>query len=175
MNFKLLKDHDHYMLINSLTRELFATTDKTIAEVSNKYMLDKTNCMEIFGHTNIEKLACEVVGIDIDTYKHIDKKCEESTSPCAASKEGGCVGSSLYFQVKGFIKAMELNTEIEVTFEIDGDAPCSHCGEEENIHTNYDWSKENRPIDEFLCNECGKYFITPKITDEGYIILNKLK
>jgi hypothetical protein len=35
---------------------------------------------------------------------------------------------------------------------------CPHCGECENLHANYDWSKADRPVEEFLCNECGKYF-----------------
>ena len=35
---------------------------------------------------------------------------------------------------------------------------CPNCGECENIHTNYNWSKTDRPIEEFLCNECGVYF-----------------
>ena len=24
--------------------------------------------------------------------------------------------------------------------------------------TNYDWSKPDRPVEEYLCNECGTYF-----------------
>jgi hypothetical protein len=35
---------------------------------------------------------------------------------------------------------------------------CPNCGECENIHTNYDWSKPDRPVEEYLCNECGTYF-----------------
>ena len=35
---------------------------------------------------------------------------------------------------------------------------CPNCGECENIHANYDWSKKDRPVKEFLCNECGTYF-----------------
>jgi hypothetical protein len=35
---------------------------------------------------------------------------------------------------------------------------CPKCGELENIHTNYDWSKKDRPVEEYLCNECGTYF-----------------
>jgi hypothetical protein len=35
---------------------------------------------------------------------------------------------------------------------------CPNCGECENIHTNYDWSKADRPVEEYLCNECGTYF-----------------
>jgi hypothetical protein len=35
---------------------------------------------------------------------------------------------------------------------------CPNCGECENIHTNYDWSKPDRPVEQYLCNECGAYF-----------------
>lgn len=35
---------------------------------------------------------------------------------------------------------------------------CPKCGECENIHANYDWSKKERPVKEYLCNECGTYF-----------------
>lgn len=35
---------------------------------------------------------------------------------------------------------------------------CPKCGECENIHTNYDWSKKERPVEKYLCNECGTYF-----------------
>ncbi len=38
------------------------------------------------------------------------------------------------------------------------DERCPNCGECENIHTNYDWSKPDRPVEEYLCNECGTYF-----------------
>jgi hypothetical protein len=38
------------------------------------------------------------------------------------------------------------------------DECCPNCGECENIHTNYDWSKPDRPVEEYLCNECGAYF-----------------
>ena len=38
------------------------------------------------------------------------------------------------------------------------DECCPNCGECENIHTNYDWSKPDRPVEQYLCNECGTYF-----------------
>ena len=42
---------------------------------------------------------------------------------------------------------------------------CPNCVECENIHTNYDWSKPDRPVEEYLCNECGTYF-PPKKDDK---------
>jgi len=35
---------------------------------------------------------------------------------------------------------------------------CPNCGECENLHANLDWSQEHRPVEEYLCNECGTYF-----------------
>ena len=38
---------------------------------------------------------------------------------------------------------------------------CPNCGEKENLHTNYDYSKPNTPIQDVLCNECGRIFEIP--------------
>lgn len=35
---------------------------------------------------------------------------------------------------------------------------CPECGEKENLHYNYDWTKQHRPIINVLCNECGVFF-----------------
>ena len=35
---------------------------------------------------------------------------------------------------------------------------CPKCGEEKNLHYNYDWTKQTRPITDVLCNECGQFF-----------------
>ncbi len=35
---------------------------------------------------------------------------------------------------------------------------CPNCGEKENFHFNYDYSKPNLPIEDVLCNECGTFF-----------------
>jgi transcription elongation factor Elf1 len=35
---------------------------------------------------------------------------------------------------------------------------CIKCGEEENLHYNYDFTKDERPITEILCGECGDFF-----------------
>jgi len=35
---------------------------------------------------------------------------------------------------------------------------CPNCGEKENLHPNYDYSKPNTPIQDVLCNECGRIF-----------------
>ena len=35
---------------------------------------------------------------------------------------------------------------------------CPKCGEDKNLHYNYDWSKQERPILDVLCNECGEFF-----------------
>ena len=35
---------------------------------------------------------------------------------------------------------------------------CPKCGEKENFHFNYDYSKSNTPVEDILCNECGSFF-----------------
>ncbi len=35
---------------------------------------------------------------------------------------------------------------------------CPNCGEKENFHFNYDWTKSERPIVDIMCNECGEFF-----------------
>lgn len=35
---------------------------------------------------------------------------------------------------------------------------CPKCAESKNLHFNYDWSKQHRPIIDVLCNECGEFF-----------------
>lgn len=46
--------------------------------------------------------------------------------------------------------AKKMNEEKEVV--------CPKCGEEENFHFNYDYSKPNLPIEDVLCNVCGEFF-----------------
>lgn len=35
---------------------------------------------------------------------------------------------------------------------------CPHCGEKENFHFNYDYTKQETPVQDVLCNECGTFF-----------------
>ena len=35
---------------------------------------------------------------------------------------------------------------------------CPKCGEDKNLHYNYDWGKQHRPIIDVVCNECGEVF-----------------
>jgi uncharacterized Zn finger protein len=35
---------------------------------------------------------------------------------------------------------------------------CPKCGNEENFHFNYNYSKKELPIIDVLCNECGEFF-----------------
>lgn len=35
---------------------------------------------------------------------------------------------------------------------------CPYCGNEDNFHDNYDYSKEIPEVINTLCNECGEYF-----------------
>jgi hypothetical protein len=65
-------------------------------------------------------------------------------------------------------------TSIEVEVVMDIDNPCPKCGEEENIHGNYDYSDINRPLINTLCNECGTYFTPiPELDENGCLILKR--
>jgi predicted RNA-binding Zn-ribbon protein involved in translation (DUF1610 family) len=57
---------------------------------------------------------------------------------------------NLYFALTG----EELTSKTTVMEE----ERCPNCGECENIHTNFDWRQKHRPVEEYLCNECGTYF-----------------
>jgi len=35
---------------------------------------------------------------------------------------------------------------------------CPKCGEEENLHFNYNYSQAHRPVEDVTCNECGETF-----------------
>ena len=35
---------------------------------------------------------------------------------------------------------------------------CLKCGEKENLHFNYDYNQQHRPIKDVLCNDCGEVF-----------------
>lgn len=43
---------------------------------------------------------------------------------------------------------------------------CPECGNEENFHTNYDYSKKEMPIIDIICNECGGILMDYKILGE---------
>ena len=33
---------------------------------------------------------------------------------------------------------------------------CKHCGETQNLHTNYAYHLPDMPVESILCNECGE-------------------
>lgn len=35
---------------------------------------------------------------------------------------------------------------------------CPSCGETKNLHYNYDYSKQHRPVLDVMCNICGEFF-----------------
>jgi hypothetical protein len=43
---------------------------------------------------------------------------------------------------------------------------CPKCGEEDNLHANYDYNLVNTPIIEYLCNQCGEFFIIKKSEED---------
>lgn len=50
------------------------------------------------------------------------------------------------------IKELQPKRSIEIEYR------CPKCGETENLHLNYDYSKQHRPVESVLCNECGEIF-----------------
>jgi hypothetical protein len=46
---------------------------------------------------------------------------------------------------------------------------CPKCGNKDNLHYNYDWSEQHRPINDVLCNECGEFF------GEGLDVYSKIE
>jgi hypothetical protein len=97
--------------LNRLDNGYMLLVDGIIYATDND-KLSKENCDSLFGVVDAVKLGCDIFGIDPDAYNHINTKAnEKNASPCVPLNEGGCVGAALYFQVNGFIKAMELNSD----------------------------------------------------------------
>jgi hypothetical protein len=46
----------------------------------------------------------------------------------------------------------------EIKHEKEDNIECPNCGEKENFHFNYDYSKKEMSVVDILCNECGKFF-----------------
>ncbi len=44
---------------------------------------------------------------------------------------------------------------------------CPNCGEEDNLHINYDYGKKEQPIINVLCSECGQIFELKKIKNKN--------
>jgi len=103
--------------LNRLDNGYMLLVDGIIYATDND-KLSKEKCDSLFGVVDVVKLACEEIQIDPDAYNHINTKAnEKNASPCVPLNEGGCVGAALYFQVNGFIKAMELNSDKLFTLE----------------------------------------------------------
>lgn len=43
---------------------------------------------------------------------------------------------------------------------------CPNCGEKKNFHFNYDYTKQDTPVQDVLCNECGAFFETKNIESD---------
>lgn len=51
---------------------------------------------------------------------------------------------------------------------------CPKCDEQENLHFNYDYNQQHRPIKDVLCNECGTTFdgnmsVDALLTKPGFV------
>lgn len=55
------------------------------------------------------------------------------------------------------------------------DGKCPKCKEEENIHTNWDYSLPHMPVIDYLCNECGTYFIEDRWLIPDVRFINEVK
>jgi hypothetical protein len=145
------------------------------------YKLSKYNCDKIFGVADVEMLACDEIGIDVGAYKQIHTKAtEKGASPCVPLNEGGCVGSNLYSQVNGFIKAMEFNKDKLFTMEQMNRAIHLACSEYSgNIidevtqqPTEIDVEIEHYDF-ELLGKPMGRRVFKPNLDSEGCLILKR--
>ena len=53
---------------------------------------------------------------------------------------------------------LTITQQEEICKEVDQIVICPNCGNYDNHHTNYDYSKKELPIIDYLCNECGTFF-----------------
>ena len=90
------------------------------------------------------------------------------------SKNGEYKGLFTMDEEQLFERWLHEKSEIRVKYELDLDAPCPKCGEEENVHGNYDYAQKDKPLIETLCNECGNIYATPLLDNNGCITLIKL-
>jgi hypothetical protein len=102
----LIKKEKGYVLINEVQPIASTLSPNRGSKLSLK------NCQEIELGYDLDMLACNEIRIDISVVEHIDSKRKEKSSPCIPLNEGGCVGSNLYNQVKGFEKGFQKALEI---------------------------------------------------------------
>lgn len=116
MGHKLIKVEDVFRLVEVTKHgnQIIGTTDldyqKAWSDRCEKLSLKQCQAIEL-GY-DLDELACNEIRIDISVVKHIDAKQKENSSPCIPLNEGGCVGSNLYNQVKGFEKGFQKALEI---------------------------------------------------------------
>jgi hypothetical protein len=112
MKAKLIKHDFGYNLVDTNGEHIATSKDEYSNGVNQDYWLSLKNCQEIERGYDLEELACNEIRIDISVVKDIDAKRKENSSPCIPLNEGGCVGSNLYNQVKGFEKGFQKALEI---------------------------------------------------------------
>ena len=108
MKAKLIKTSNDYLLKEYGYGETLAITSGTM----EGRKLSLKNCESIANGYDLDELACNEIRIDISIVKDIDAKRKENSSPCIPLNEGGCVGSNLYNQVKGFEKGFQKALEL---------------------------------------------------------------
>ncbi len=109
MKAKLITDGNKNYSLLDYNNELVATTMES--ELTNQ-KLSLKNCQAIELGYDLDELACNEIRIDISVVKDIDAKRKKNSSPCIPLNEGGCVGSNLYNQVKGFEKGFQKALEL---------------------------------------------------------------
>ena len=77
--------------------------------------------------------------------------------------------NSVYKVIPNFVAMTGVQEKHSLKLEEEQEDCCPNCGECENIHVNYDWGKKDRPIENFLCNECHTYF-KPKQDDNTNLV-----
>jgi hypothetical protein len=117
MNGKLIKLKSSYALVAEETTLHYIDSiyGNIVADTQGNDVkkLSLKNCQAIELGYDLDELACNEIRIDISIVNDIDEKIKNSSSTaCVPLREGGCVGSNLYNQVKGFEKGFQKCLEL---------------------------------------------------------------
>jgi uncharacterized protein (UPF0262 family) len=189
MKAKLIKTGNNYLLKEYGYGETLAITSGTM----EGRKLSLKNCEAIANGYDLVELACNEIRIDISVVKDIDAKRKKNSSPCIPLNEGGCVGSNLYNQVKGFEKGFQkaldlmsdkkfsINEVVELT-KILISNPFEKCGKTyQELTDSYIQSlQQTTEIDvEIICmtsmgHEKSTNTGIPELDEDGCLILKQI-
>jgi len=199
---KLQKEDYIYYLVDG--KDTIATTDSNFHNDGTVMKLSKENCDSLFENFSIEEIALSKASYFGGTYRNPEGFSDEQIGYLHGFIEGAELNKDKMFTVEDIqnildsdkdliyltadeqgnvkfildeevlINSLQQQKEIAVEIKMNLDSPCPNCGEEENIHGNYDMSVLDRPLINSLCNECGEYFNpTPKLDKNNCLILKK--